>query len=425
MEYMSNLLKTLAWVGAVLLIATIIGIGEIKAPSQLTLDAQNKPQSAVKPQDNLPVPVTIETNNLELGWEAPSVVVGADGAPMISYQDSNSLKLVKCADNSCVSHTLQAIDPVEANKTRYMPSQTSISVGKDGFPIIAYDADFYIKIAKCNDSLCSSPTVHVLDPMGGGIDSASSIVVTSDGLPLVSYHYMDKEGQLKLRVAKCVDISCSATSIHDLDTKGTFAGKSSVIAIGADGLPVISYYNSDHLKFIRCDDISCASSTIRDRDFSLSVARHISMAIGKDGFPIIAYSDGMPFLENKDVKLLNHHSINVLKCGDPSCVLTKTSIPIVTKNSEQNGALGGSIAISIGTNGLPFIVDNENGALRLARCDDTSCTSATTLTLDSIGDTYLYSASIAMGRDDLPFIAYFDSANNAIRYIHCNTYCTK
>jgi hypothetical protein len=95
--------------------------------------------------------------------------------------------------------------------------------------------------------------------------------------------------------------------IGTLDSTGSVAYTS--IAIGADGLPVISYYagSNNDLKVAHCDDVACTSATLNTVDSTGSVGSHTSIVIGADGLPVISYYDG----SNNDLK--------VAHCDDVAC----------------------------------------------------------------------------------------------------------
>ncbi|MEK6869280.1 MAG: hypothetical protein AABX74_03570, partial [Nanoarchaeota archaeon] len=85
------------------------------------------------------------------------------------------------------------------------------------------------------------------------------------------------------------------------------------LAIGPDGYPIIATYNAtanpEQLEVIKCNTASCssfASSSIKINTFG---GYHNSLAIGPDGYPIIAtWNDGA-----------NPQQLEVIKCLNPSC----------------------------------------------------------------------------------------------------------
>ena len=84
----------------------------------------------------------------------------------------------------------------------------------------------------------------------------TSITLGADGLPVISYYDLTNG---VLRVAKCGNAACTgASTITTVDSAGN-VGLFSSITLGADGLPVISYYDSTNsdLKVAKCTSATC------------------------------------------------------------------------------------------------------------------------------------------------------------------------
>ncbi len=83
-------------------------------------------------------------------------------------------------------------------------------------------------------------TVTTLDDVGD-VGQYTSITIGVDGLPIISYADITVEA---LKVAHCNDVACAEpATITTVDNDGNLGGFSS-IAIGSDGLPIISYYDA-------------------------------------------------------------------------------------------------------------------------------------------------------------------------------------
>ena len=92
------------------------------------------------------------------------------------------------------------------------------------------------------------------------------------------------------------------------------ASSVSAIAIGTDGLPMISYYDAtaDDLKVIKCGNADCSSgNALNTVDSTGNVGLFSAIAIGLDGNPIIAYYLLTGPLFDGDYK--------VAKCANPAC----------------------------------------------------------------------------------------------------------
>jgi hypothetical protein len=123
-----------------------------------------------------------------------------------------------------------------------------------------------------------------------------------------------------------------------------------------------------------------------------------------NGNPVISYLDS----SNVDLR--------VVVCIDPIC---STSVTPVIVDSTGNTGFDSSIAI--GVNGFPVIsyLDNTSGDLRVAACNDATCSTSTRTTVDSAGDTGFFS-SIAIGVNGNPVISYYDYSNTGLRVAACN-----
>ncbi len=154
---------------------------------------------------------TFNTTGISTGGNSPSLVIGADGMPIIAYYDAFSVGLtfVRCADVSCTSlGPLRALDLALATSGGRYPSMT---VGLDGRPVISYqDAQTLnkgrLKVVKCGTADCSANNViTTLESTANDLGWYTSITIGADGLPIIA-HY-DATAQ-DLRVVKCANPYC-------------------------------------------------------------------------------------------------------------------------------------------------------------------------------------------------------------------------
>jgi hypothetical protein len=138
---------------------------------------------------------------------------------------------------------------------------TSIAIGTDGFPVISYHdvTAGTLKVAKCVNAACTgASTITTVDDPANIVGAFTSIAIGQDGFPVISYQDVTA-GTLK--VAKCGNAACTGTStISTVDDPANIVGYYTSIAIGADGFPVISYYDgtAGALKVAKCNKASCA-----------------------------------------------------------------------------------------------------------------------------------------------------------------------
>ena len=253
---------------------------------------------------------------------------------------------------------------------------------------------------------------------GGGV--FSSLTIGIDGLPVIAYReHEESVGETNrghLNVLHCGNADCtSGNTVTTLDaTEDT--GWHASIAIGSDGLPVIAYHDFvntppnngfRNLKVAKCGDLACsAGSTITTVDSGF--AAFSSITIGREGFPVIAYSRPL----GTSVPLLH-----VAACKNASCN-SNNLVGIVSSGHAEDtpiavGADGG-LVISY------FELKNQN--LRVAWCTqaatDKQCSDLTVTTVDSAGDVGPNN-SITIGEDGLPVISYFDRTRSAVKVAKC------
>jgi hypothetical protein len=268
-----------------------------------------------------------------------------------------------------------------------------------------------INLVRCNDPICAGG-----DESSQEINSTfcargeAGVAIDADGNPIVSQWNggcVSNDGWLN--VASCVDPSCAAATGEPgtiFDVEGT--GSYNSIAIGSDGNPVVSYYDAVHgdLKVLHCNDPICTGDdetiTPVDSDPSTDVGWFTSIAVGADGKPVIAYYDAT----NGDLK--------VARCNDKACAGgNETRTPV-----DTSGDVGTHAAVAIGLDGKPVVAyyDATNADLKLARCNDAACAGQNEkiTSPDSAGDVGQY-ASLSIGVDGVPVVAYLDATNSKVK----------
>jgi hypothetical protein len=135
------------------------------------------------------------------------------------------------------------------------------------------------------------------------------MVVPADGRPVMSYEAPVSQDSA-IRVARCGNAACSAGNVdHELYFASGLGGAFSSIAIGADGLPVVSHW-APALRVTKCGDAACSAgnlSSILDSPAEASVGSFNAIVRGADGLPVVAYSD------------TTNGSLKVAKCGNLAC----------------------------------------------------------------------------------------------------------
>ena len=347
---------------------------------------------------------TVDGPNLVGQYSA--ITLGADGLPVISYYDTTNgdLKVAKCSTAACTgANTVTTVDSVGI-----VGLHTSITLGADGLPVISYYdlSNGDLKAAKCINAACTGTSTLTTVDSVGNVGLYTSITVGADGLPVISY--IDSTNN-DLKVAKCVNAACTgASTLTTVDSAGILALETS-ITLGADGLPVISYFDGTNgaLKVAKCGNAACTgASTLTIIDGAGSVGRYSSITLGADGLPVISYYDGA------------NSFLRVAKCGNAACTGAST-VTIV----DNVGSVGLDTSITLGADGLPIIsyYNITNGNLKVAKCVNATCTGASIVsTLDSAGTVGSFT-SITLGVDGLPVVSYYDSTNSDLKVAKCTS----
>jgi hypothetical protein len=250
-----------------------------------------------------------EFSSSVLGWYL-SLAIGSDGLPVISYYDERAggtLRVAHCDTLACNGlNTATTVD----DPTNRVGAHTAIAIGTDGLPVISYQDQTAaaLKVAHCGNPACTSGnTVTTLDDPANAVGQETAIAIGADGLPVISY--VDYSAYA-LKVAHCGNPECSSgnTATTIVDPDATVLGNTS-IAVGADGLPVISYYDAGarSLKVLHCGNLDCtAGNLISTLDPPPFVGEHSSIAAPADG-PVISYFDN------------SAGRLKLVKCGTVTC----------------------------------------------------------------------------------------------------------
>lgn len=316
-------------------------------------------------------PGFVETAFDAAAWGA-SIAIGNDGLAVISYHDdaADDMEVARCADAACTSFTVRTLDPAGIGGAL----ESSITIGADGLPLVAYEGSTGLKVAHCDDATCGSATIATI---GAAPSSNPSIAIGTDGRGIVSFL---SAGSLK--VAHCGNTACSSSTIATVAPTGPGA-VGTALAIGADGRAVIAFpdESADHLSVAHCGNVTCSTATVSQLTGGGGTNGNPSITIGADGLPLVA--------------------------GDASCgtfcaglQLFHCSTPACTASTATGFVLLGSRGhLAIGADGLPFF-SSSGGTF--GRCADETCS---TFSIVQLGG--LRNGSATVGTDGLPIVATY------------------
>jgi len=316
--------------------------------------------------------------------------------------------------------TANTLTPLDS--TDFTGLNTSSTIGSDGLGLISYHSLGLIgfpqgdlKVAHCSNVACSSASTFTLD-QGLFVDrlGSTSVAIGSDGLGLISYY---DQLNRNLKVAHCANVACSSASKYTLDATGDVGSYTSV-TIGVDGLGLISYYDqtNGNLKVAHCSNVACSSAsthTLASPHFG-SGSPDTSITIGADGLGLISYHE-----EWITPTYIVYGWLNVAHCDNVAC--SSASTFTVDDGGYLYANVGSDTSVTVGVDGLGLISYRESsaGRLKVAHCENFTCSSATAYTLDSGGDVE-FDTSVTIGAGGLGLISYYDQTNGNLKVAHCS-----
>ena len=297
-----------------------------------------------------------------------SMATGSDWLPVWSFHDDAGGQMVvgRCSDAACSTISYSVVDPAEPPATGQRSNSgvlSSMAIGADGLPIVLYMNDSYFTglwLAHCDDVACTTAT---RSPLSGSLSDFHrfEVAVGIDGRP-ISAVFTSELGPFALAAMSCADALCSTGNATAIQTwMGEYFGWGfPSIVIGTDGLPIIAYndltvtydgtpspIHEESLKVAHCNNLTCTSSQVTK--IVEGATDFISMDVGGDGLPFIAYRSG--------------GALKVAHCKDVACL----SSEIITVDAGPNVGLFTSLATD--PLGMPMIayMDEANHDLKIAR----------------------------------------------------------
>jgi hypothetical protein len=291
---------------------------------------------------------------------------------------------------------------------------SSVAIGTDGLPVISYyeqaPSAGDLRVRKCSNTACTSAseTEFTTDDIG----LFSKVKIGTDGYPIIAYYNASNGGDLN--ILHCTNVSCSSSDSPVAITEGTDdIGSHTALAIGSDGFPVIAHYNfSDgDLMITKCGNVSCSSgNTTHQVTSAQDIGTEASIAISTDGYPVIAYHNATSTVRD----------LIIYKCTSLDCSTGST-------NAVEGTWWGLETSIAISTDGFPVIAhydDNTQNAV-VTKCSNADCSSVTSNTQITTTDIDGFTLSLALSSDGFPIIASNNNSDGDLNVIHCtNAACS-
>lgn len=261
-------------------------------------------------------------------------------------------------------------------------------------------------VASGNASAADIATVDI-----GAVGQASSLAIGADGLPAMTY-LNSSDGALLF--AKCETLDCSSAIRESIeDANGEIArGEYSSLRVSGNGKPVVAWYDTvdDNLAIARCANVDCSDADVLRMlvDTPDDTGREAALVLGAGGRPLVAYVN------------TSLHSLEFATCEVPSC----TSVTVTGVDDDPVNSLGTGADLALGADGMPVIVhlDTTADAVRVAKCAVEDCSAGTVLSVldPQVPTSVGADPAIAIGIDGNPIISFFDEDDLALKVAHCN-----
>ena len=210
---------------------------------------------------------------------------GVDQIPVIAYHDLalSALKLAQCRDRACSSASITTVDSNVASG-----KFTSLQIDSDNRVVIAYlGARSELRVAMCEDR--NNKTVCVVRAMDATPAAYVSLQLNHANVPVIAYFDLVEEN---LKLAMCNDSVCSGPAqIRTVDELGNVGKHASLQLV--DSRAVIAYQDASagQLKLAMCEYANCVNASIRIVDPGPATGEFVSQATSLRQEPIISYYD--------------------------------------------------------------------------------------------------------------------------------------
>lgn len=318
---------------------------------------------------------------------APDIKLASDGFPRITEIAGQKLKYIQCLSSNCTTSNINTLD------SGINADSTALALASDDTARIAYIdiTNNHLKFARCTNASCSTSNIATLDSSTTVTSGHPvSIALGSDGFARMAYQ---DNTNFHLRYTRCTNADCTTANSTTIDSGINAANTGVSIAIGSDGFPRIAYDDETNFaaKFAQCTNNDC---TTLNTNTVGSASTYVSMALGSDGFGRIVY--GQQAINSMFYVVCNNAS-----CSSNSPTTITSSAQIVAKVILNSSDLG---RIVMGNGATP-------GVTNLLNCTNSTCSanSVTTLT-NSVGVSHI---SEALQQNGLVMATYANSSNNS------------
>ncbi|OGE10141.1 hypothetical protein A3A60_00555 [Candidatus Curtissbacteria bacterium RIFCSPLOWO2_01_FULL_42_26] len=326
-----------------------------------------------------------------------------------SDDDANTITFVDCGDSAC---TLANRTHVDIDTTTPTNAEAVVDIycvaSADCKVVYADTGNTDYKFVDCDSENCSSRTTTPLVSWNSTAYSPKTNISidcpASDDCKVSLSNDNDE-----FEFYDCNDATCSSRILGYTDNFDRSVYSSIYCLTSADCKLLLSGNNDGgRLNFINCDDSRCSSRTstfIDDRQTSNSL--------------YCPTSDDCKFVYNQN-------SFLFVNCGaDPTCRPTSLSNPLFTRNSiDSDTALGKSLFCPSPDDCKVFYVDGGDNGAKLINCNNISCSSSTSETIDTDATGSLRTDISCPSGGSGCGLVYFDRPDNDVTFVCYQSTCS-
>ncbi|MBK6377085.1 MAG: hypothetical protein IPF61_09075 [Xanthomonadales bacterium] len=334
--------------------------------------------------------------------DSPSVTIGGDGFPIVSYYDpaNGDLRVLHCEDPACRSSTSTTVD-----SGGIVGEFSSIAILRTGLPAISYydRTGGNLKIAYCLTRSCSSWSLDIVDS-GGNVGQYTTLIAGGLFAPALIFYHDVTNGDLKS--AECSLSGCATPTFFVVDSVGN-VGQFSSAAVGhatGDTARVwVAYYAPDtaSVKLAGCSTFGCSGTLLAPVtvESGVTALTSVGLTVGGDGRAWIGYN--------------NAGVVRVARCNSP----TACTAPVIVNAGNVNGYT----AMSTGIDGVVWYAGRAStGRARAGRCTGLdTCSGASAWTLTGSDTAQPSPVALTRGVDGSMVVAA--TYGTSMRIFHCTS----
>jgi hypothetical protein len=291
------------------------------------------------------------------------------GRPLIHYRNATQTEVrsTQCTTVACTTLLRRDANGVPA-------FAADVALRADGRPVAIWTKLRRPRIGVCADATCTS--VAYRDTGGANADSSRpSIAIRPNGRPFAYYSSVGGSAAWD-----CADADCTTGTNREVSGSGNNTSNVTELALRADGRPVMLYYNAatNAVSLFVCADVNCTTGVARlladepDPGVQSTNLSGFGLAIGGDGRPVATWG-----LSNQPTPGNFAGALRVARCDNLEC----TTATVRSVGTEQVFFTGG---IAVRADNRPVLIENNNsGARNLVTCDDATCSGAARVSLEN------------------------------------------